>query len=348
MSLAAGPDAEAASLHPIDLSGVDAEQVASWYRSMALIREFETTAEPLVMQGRIPGGMHSAAGQEATAVGMVGALAATDIVTGTHRSHHITLAKGLAPDLIMAELFGKATGPLGGRGGHMHLADLSKGHFGSNGIVGAGLGIALGAALAASVTKTGQVAVGFLGDGAANIGRVWEFVNLASIWTLPLVIVCENNLYAVETPFTQVTGGGDIAGRASGFGLPAFKVDGRDVAAVHRIAAAAVARARGGEGPTFIEALTYRHGGHDVGDRETYRTKDEVERWRAESDPVLRLRRSIVDAALLGPAVLEAIDAEVAAQVAAAVEFAESSPYPDPATVLDNVTGTDMKIRGNL
>jgi pyruvate dehydrogenase E1 component alpha subunit len=227
MSLAAGPEAEAASLQPIDLSGVDAEQAASWYRSMALIREFETTAEPLVMQGRIPGGMHSAAGQEATAVGVVGALAATDIVTGTHRSHHITLAKGLAPDLIMAELFGKATGPLGGRGGHMHLADLSKGHFGSNGIVGAGLGIALGAALAASVTKTSQVAVGFTGDGAANIGRVWEFVNLASIWALPLVIICENNLYAVETPFTQVTGGGDIAGRASGFGLPAFKVDGR-------------------------------------------------------------------------------------------------------------------------
>src|ERR1700749_2425983 len=174
MSLAAGPDAEAASLHPIDLSGVDAEQVASWYRSMALIREFETTAEPLVMQGRIPAGRHSAAGQEAPAVRMGGTLAATDIVPGTHRSHHITLAKGLAPDLIMAELFGKATGPLGGRGGRMHLADLSKGHFGSNGIVGAGLGIALGAALAASVTKTGQVAAGFIGARAANIGRGWE------------------------------------------------------------------------------------------------------------------------------------------------------------------------------
>jgi len=348
MTVTTGPRGRAAAVRPIDLSGVDADQAASWYRSMALIREFETTAEPLVMQGRIAGGMHSAAGQEATAAGVIGALAATDIVTGTHRSHHITLAKGLAPDLVMAELYGKATGPLGGRGGHMHLADLSKGHFGSNGIVGAGLGIALGAALAASVTKTGQVAVGFTGDGAANIGRVWEFVNLASIWTLPLVIVCENNLYAVETPFAQVTGGGDIAARAAGFGLPAFKVDGRDVAAVYRITAVAVARARAGQGPTFIEALTYRHGGHDVGDRETYRTKDEVERWRSESDPVLRLRGSILAAGLLESAALDAIDAGVAAQVAAAVEFAESSPDPDPATVLDNVTGIDMKIRGNL
>jgi TPP-dependent pyruvate/acetoin dehydrogenase alpha subunit len=342
-----GGGASSTGLLPMDLTGVDRDQAADWLARMSLIRQFETVAEPLVSAGKIPGGMHSAIGQEATAVGVLSALAETDVVTGTHRSHHITLAKGLPPAEVMAELYGKATGLLGGRGGHMHLADVGRGHYGSNGIVGAGLGIALGAALASSVARRGQVAVGFVGDGAANIGRVWEFVNLAVIWRLPLLIVCENNLYAVETPYQQVTGGGDIAARAAGFGLPTAKVDGQDVAEVHRVAAVAVARARAGDGPTFVESLTYRLGGHDVGDRETYRTREEVERWRAAQDPVLRLAAAAQVAGLLSADDVAAATAAAERAVAAAVEFAESSPFPDPATLTDGVTATDLRIRSN-
>jgi TPP-dependent pyruvate/acetoin dehydrogenase alpha subunit len=339
--------ASSPELAPLDLTGVDRGQAESWLAAMSLIRQFETVAEPLVMAGKIPGGMHSAIGQEATAVGVISALAEGDIVTGTHRSHHVTLAKGLPPREVMAELYGKATGSLGGRGGHMHLADVGRGHFGSNGIVGAGLGLALGAALGSSVGHRGQVAVGFFGDGAANIGRVWEYVNLAVVWQLPLVVVCENNLYAVETPYAQVTGGGDIAARARGFGLPAEKVDGQDVAAMHRAAAAAVQRARAGGGPTFIESLTYRLGGHDVGDRETYRTREEVERWRAAQDPVLRLAAAAQLAGLLSADDVAAALAAAEQAVAEAVEYAEASPFPDPGTLLTGVTATDLRIRSN-
>lgn len=336
----------ASELLPIDLSGVAGEQAHSWLKSIALIRQFETTVEQLVANSRIPGGMHSAIGQEATAVGVISALEPGDIVAGTHRSHHITLAKAVSPRAVMAELYGKATGCVGGRGGHMHLADPPRGHYGANGIVGAGLGLALGAALASSVAQRGQVAVGFFGDGGANTGRVWEFVNLASLWKLPLLIICENNLYAVETPVSSACAG-TIAGRAEGFGLPVQCVDGQDVAAVHRIATEAVRRARIAEGPTFIEALTYRHGGHDVGDRGTYRSTSEVEQWRAERDPLARLIRSLLDAGLSDEAEVASIQAEVTKTVADSVEFAESSPYPDLATYSLGVTGLDTHVRGN-
>jgi TPP-dependent pyruvate/acetoin dehydrogenase alpha subunit len=334
-------------LTPVDLTGVPSAQALGWLQTMSLIRTFETVAEPLVMQGRIPGGMHSAIGQEAVAAGVVGALADSDIVTGTHRSHHITLAKGLPPRSVMAELYGKATGCVGGRGGHMHLADLSRGHFGSNGIVGGGLGVALGAALASSVEKRGQIAAGFFGDGGANTGRVWEFVNLAAIWKLPMIVVCENNLYAVETPITSATAGGSISRRAEGFGLPVSTVDGQDVVAVHVATAAAVARARAGDGPTFIEALTYRHGGHDVGDRETYRTADEVQDWRDRSDPLERLIKSVIVTGAADQGQVDDILAESERVVADAVEFAEASPFPDPADLLVDVTDLDLRIRGN-
>jgi len=333
---------------PVNLTGVPPERAMGWLRTMSLIRQFETVAEPLVMQGRIPGGMHSAIGQEAVAAGVVSALADSDIVTGTHRSHHITLAKGLTPRSVMAELFGKVTGCVGGRGGHMHLADISRGHFGSNGIVGAGLGVAMGAALASSVEKRGQVAVGFFGDGGSNIGRVWEFVNLAALWQLPLIVVCENNLYAVETPVGSATAGGSISRRAEGFGLPVATVDGQDVAAMYAASAVAVTRARAGEGPTFIEAMTYRHGGHDVGDRETYRTKEEVESWRERSDPLARLITSLRTTGLVTAQQLLDVQADVEQVVADSVEFAEASAYPDPATLLDGVTAMDLRIRGNL
>lgn len=340
-------DISVSPLLPIDLSAVSAERALGWLQMMSLIREFETAAEPLAKKGLIPGGMHSSVGQEATAVGFIDPLRATDIVTATHRGHHITLAKGVPPREVMAELFGKATGCVGGRGGHMHLAAIDRGHFGCNGIVGAGLGIALGASLASSVLANEQVSVGFFGDGGANIGRVWEYVNLAVVWRLPLVVVCENNLYAVETPSAQVTGGGDVSARARGFGLPVQTVDGQDVAAVHAVAEAAIERARSGGGPTFVESLTYRHGGHDVGDRETYRTGEEVAEWRAGRDPVARLSASIVSAGLADGEAVDRIVADNTCVVEDAIDFADRSPYPDPDQVRADVTATDMKIRGN-
>jgi TPP-dependent pyruvate/acetoin dehydrogenase alpha subunit len=229
----------------------------------------------------------------------------------------------------------------------MHLADLARGHYGSNGIVGAGLGIALGAALGASLGDEQQVAVGFFGDGGSNIGRVWEFVNLAVIWKLPLIVVCENNLYAVETPYQQVTGGGDISARARGFGIPVHTVDGQDVAAVHRAASDGIARARAGEGPTFIESMTYRHGGHDVGDRETYRTREEVEAWQAQRDPITRLSDALKASGYATQAEIDEVWADATRTVAEAQTFAEESPFPDPSTLMDDVTAIDMKIRGN-
>jgi pyruvate dehydrogenase E1 component alpha subunit len=238
----------------------------------------------------------------------------------------------MEPRAVMAELYGKATGPLGGRGGHMHLADFRIGVFGSNGIVGAGVGIALGAAYAAKARQLDQIAVGFCGDGAANIGRLWEFVNLAAVWSLPLVVVCENNLYAVETDSRQLTGGGDVADRAAGFGLPVVQVDGQDVAAVHRVMTDARERAVAGGGPTFVEALTYRYSGHSAGEAELYREPDEVERWRATRDPIMRAGRALVAAGALPEDGLERLHDQARALVQEAIAFAEESPWPDPAT----------------
>jgi len=335
-------------LHPVSLEGIDPQLSRRFLRQMLLIRAFEEAAEGLLQRGAFPGGMHSSVGQEATAVGVLEALEPSDIVTATHRSHHITLAKGLTARAVMAELYGKETGCVGGRGGHMHLADVTRGHFGANAIVGSGLGIALGAALAASVREVPQVAAGFFGDGGANVGRVWEYVNLAALWQLPLVIVCENNLYAVETALKDATAGGDISKRARGFGLPVVTVDGQNVTEVYRAAKTAATAARSGHGPTFIECLTYRYGGHDVGDLVTYRTTDEVGQWRSSRDPIERLMHAMLKRGDVDDEALAVIARDVEEEVADSVEFAEKSPYPDESTFMDGVTALDLQIRGNL
>ncbi len=206
----------------IDLAGASADQAREWLDVMLLIREFETAAGPLAASGAIPSGLHTAIGQEAVAVGVVSVLGRDDVAAAPHRSHHIALAKGMDPRAMMAELFGKATGCAGGRGGHMHLADFGAGFFGSNGIVGGGAGLALGAALAQSYRGDRRVSAGFFGDGGANTGRVWEFVNLAAAWRLPLLLICENNGYAVETRVGDAMAGESVARRAAGFGLPAM------------------------------------------------------------------------------------------------------------------------------
>lgn len=328
-------DTDAAADLPADLP---AGELRQWLADMTLIRAFEQTADGLALRGKIPGGMHPAIGQEAIAVGTVRALRAGDVMTGTHRSHHHALALHLPPDGVLAELYGKATGVNGGRGGSMHLADFERGLWGSNGIVGAGLGIALGAALGARVRDSDQVVVGVFGDGGANIGRVWEFVNLASIWSLPLVVVCENNLYAVETTSQAMTGGGDVTARAAGFGLPSHRVDGQDIVAVHRAVSAAADRARTGAGPTFLELMTYRYLGHNSGEVIRYRSSEEVEDWRTSRDPIERFAARLVDAGMLTADDIAAIDAEAADTVAAAVRFAEEAPWPDPSTAAENVS----------
>jgi TPP-dependent pyruvate/acetoin dehydrogenase alpha subunit len=306
-------------------------QALGWLQAMLLIRRFEERAEQLTVRGKIPGGVHPAIGQEATAVGVAAALTAADTVSAPHRGHHHALAKGISPDGLMAELYGKATGVSGGRGGSMHLAGFDVGFIGSNGIVGASVGIALGDAFAAHYRGEQRIAVGFFGDGGINTGRTWESLNLAGAWRLPLVAICENNLYAVETPTALVTGGGSMAQRAQGFGLTSLSVDGQDVFAVYEAAMAARTRALAGEGPTFIEARTYRFSGHGSGEGVgAYRTAEEVAAWRESRDPITRCAGRLTELGVLTEGELEVLDKEALDRVDSAVRFAEESPWPEP------------------
>lgn len=317
---------------------VSPEELLEWLHDMILIRRFEEAGDELSLRGRIPGGIHPAIGQEAVAVGMIRALNEGDVVTSTHRSHHHALAKGLEPNAVMAELYGKETGVAQGRGGSMHLADFDRGLWGSNGIVGGGLGIAMGSALGAAQLGLPRVSVGFFGDGGANVGRVWEFMNLAAVWKLPLIAVCENNLYAVETPSATVTGGESVAARAAGFGLPSEQVDGQDVIAVYNAASRVVAAARSGEGAHFLELLTYRYKGHNAGEVITYRTEEEVEAWRSSKDPIERFTAYLTERGILTPTEWDTINARVAATVDESITFAEESKCSDPSTAGENVS----------
>ncbi|HEY2278251.1 MAG TPA: thiamine pyrophosphate-dependent dehydrogenase E1 component subunit alpha [Streptosporangiaceae bacterium] len=314
-------------------AAVGAEALREWLGQMLIIRRFETESVRLSYANKIPGGIHSSEGQEAVAVGSIRALGPADVVAGTHRSHHHALAKGLPPREVMAELYGKADGCTGGRGGSMHLVDVSRNFLGSNGIVGAGLGVAMGTALAMYLQKRSAVAVGYVGDGGANTGRTWEFVNLAAVWKLPLIAICENNLYAVETHISHSMAGESIAGRAAGFGLPTVAVDGQDILAVHAATSEARERALRGEGPTFIEARTYRYEGHNVGDVQNYREQSEVSSWRETQDPIDRLRRRLTEDGELDEPGYAVLERQADEAVADAIDFAEQSPWPDTGTV---------------
>jgi TPP-dependent pyruvate/acetoin dehydrogenase alpha subunit len=309
------------------------EVLREWLEAMLTIRQFETESVRLSFAGKIPGGIHSSEGQEGVAVGSIRALTRDDVVSGTHRSHHHALAKGMPLRSVMAELYGRQDGSSSGRGGSMHLVDRSLNFLGSNGIVGAGLGIAMGASLGMHMQKQASVAVGFFGDGGANNGRVWESINLASLWKLPLIAICENNLYAVETHISNSLAAESVAARAAGFGLPSVIVDGQDVVAVYDATRQARERAIAGDGPTFIEARTYRYEGHNVGDVQNYRHKDEVAEWRAERDPIERLRRKMIDQGILDEAGYAETEAHARAAVADAIEFADASPWPSTAEV---------------
>ncbi len=306
-------------------------QALGWLRTMLLIRRFEERAEQLTIRGKVPGGVHPAVGQEATAVGVAAALSSGDTVSASHRGHHHALAKGISPNGLMAELYGKATGVSGGRGGSMHLAGFNVGFIGSNGIVGASVGIALGM-LSPPITRARNAS---RSDFSVTVGSILVVHGNRStwpaLWRLPLLAVCENNLYAVETPTAAVTGGGSMPRRAEGFGLTAFSVDGQDVFAVYEAAAAARTRALAGEGPTFIEARTYRYSGHGSGEGVgAYRTPEEVASWRQSRDPITRCAGRLTELGVLTDEELEVLDKEAVETVDAAVRYAEESPWPEP------------------
>jgi pyruvate dehydrogenase E1 component alpha subunit len=303
------------------------ETLLEMYRTMLTIRLFEERANALMMQGRIHGTTHLYIGMEAVAVGVCAALRPEDCITSNHRGHGHCIAKGADLGRMMAELLGKATGYCKGKGGSMHIADLEQGNLGATGIVGSGIPVATGAALAIRMRKEERVVACFFGDGAANNGAFHESLNLAAIWKLPVVFVCENNQYAMSGASREMFPIPRIAERGPAYGLPGTTVDGNDVQAVRAAAAEAVGRARAGGGPTLLTCETYRWMGHSRSDANRYRTKEEIAAWR-DRCPIQRLRRQLEAEGLLDPQAADAVEAAVRADVEAAVRFAEASPIP--------------------
>lgn len=319
------------------MSTLSTEQLLHAYRVMRTIRAFEERLHVEFATGEIPGFVHLYAGEEASAAGVMAHLDDEDCIASTHRGHGHCIAKGVDVYGMMAEIYGKKTGVCHGKGGSMHIADLSKGMLGANGIVGAGAPLAAGAALAAKLKGNRAVAVAFFGDGGSNEGAVFEAMNLASVWNLPCIFVAENNGYAEATASNWSVACDHIADRAAGFGMPGVTVDGFDFFAVHEAAGAAVERARAGEGPSLIEVKLTRYYGHFEGDAQTYRAPDEVRHYRETRDCLMQFRERTTRAGLLQASALDAIDAEVEACIEEAVVRAKADPKPSPADLLSDV-----------
>jgi TPP-dependent pyruvate/acetoin dehydrogenase alpha subunit len=315
---------------------ISKEMILGFYRKLMTIRRFEEQADRLYQQGKIPCPIHLSVGQEAVAVGVAEALNEDDLVMPSHRGHGFFLARGTDPGRLMAELYGKATGVCEGRGGSIHLADIEKGLLGSNGVVGAGLSIATGVGLAVKMQGTGQTCVCSFGDGASNGGHFHEALNLAALWRLPIVFVCENNHYGVSVSVEKSTSVADIAVRSVAYGIPGDVVDGMDVVAVYHAMKNAASRAQGGDGPSLLECKCYRFLGHSRGDPPygPYRSREELERWR-QRDP----RRRLIGQGSLTKAETDAIEKDVEVAIERAVQFAEESPFPDVDTALNYVYG---------
>lgn len=306
-------------------------------RRMLAIRFFEEKAEELLMRGEIVGSMHSSIGQEATCVGGCMAVRPDDYMTGHHRSHGHPIAKGADLKRLMAELLGRATGVCRGKGGSMHLADFSVGSLGEAAIVGSSLPIAAGAGLAIKLSGSDKVCLTFFGDGASNTGIFHETLNLASIWKLPVIFLCENNQYAITTSIKTSSAVSQIADRAVAYAMPGQVVDGQDVLAVYRAVRAAAARARAGEGPMLIEAMTYRYGEHSTRLRlPSYRSAEELELWK-QRDPIVLFRAWLIENGAATAEELAQLEGEVKATVEAAVAFAQQSPYPDLASLWEDM-----------
>ncbi|RUT82437.1 MULTISPECIES: thiamine pyrophosphate-dependent dehydrogenase E1 component subunit alpha [unclassified Mesorhizobium] len=306
-----------------------AEQLKQVLHKMYLIRRFEEGAEECYTRGLIHGTMHLSIGQEASAMGICMPLAEDDQITSTHRGHGHCIAKGAEVKRMFAEFFGKTTGYCKGRGGSMHIADVGKGNLGANGIVGGGIPIAVGAALSSKMMKTGKVVVSFFGDGANNEGAFHEALNMAAVWKLPVIFVCENNGYGMSTSTARSTAVKNIAERAAAYSMPGVIVNGNIFSEVAEASHQAIARARAGEGPTLIESKTYRHRGHSKSDRNRYRTKEEIEDWMSNRDPIILFESELREFGFIDDKGIEAIRDAVAQEIAEGIEFAKASPSPD-------------------
>jgi pyruvate dehydrogenase E1 component alpha subunit len=319
----------------------DANTLLSLYRTMVTIRKFETLTGEMFAAGKIPGFIHLSIGQEASSVGVCSVLRTDDYITTTHRGHGHVIAKGGDLKKMFAELMGRKTGYCKGKGGSMHIADFSLGILGANGLVAGGFPIIVGAALSIKLRGTDQVAVCFFGDGASNRGPFHEALNMASIWKLPILFVCENNQYASTTSFHYSTSVKSVALRANGYGIPGKSVDGNHVLEVCEAALEAVKRARRGDGPTLLENMTYRIRGHFEGDPQRYRTKEEVEQF-AQRDPIQQFRNFLKGKRLLHEELDQQIQTEIAHELEEALRFAEESPLPQPADALEDLYAVDI------
>ncbi|MED4081449.1 pyruvate dehydrogenase (acetyl-transferring) E1 component subunit alpha [Halalkalibacterium halodurans] len=312
------------------------KKLVDLFKQMWLIRYFEEKVDEFFAKGMIHGTTHLAVGQEASAVGSIAVLEERDKLTSTHRGHGHCIAKGADVNRMMAELFGRETGYCKGKGGSMHIADVERGNLGANGIVGGGFSIATGAALTSKMKKEGYVVLCFFGDGASNEGSFHEAVNLASIWKLPVVFICENNQYGMSGSVKEMINIEHIADRAAGYGIPGMVVDGNDVFAVMNVVGRAVDRARRGEGPTIVEAKTYRWKGHSKSDAKKYRTREEEKEWR-EKDPIARLRATLVKEGIVTEEEADSIQEEAKQKIEDSVQFARNSPEPEIESLLEDV-----------
>ena len=317
--------------------GLPPHELVELYRQMLIIRRTEEQLARAHQQGLVHGACHTYVGEEAIAVGVCAHLRPDDTVFSTHRGHGHALAKGVPPRELIAELLGRATGVSHGRGGSMHVFAPQVGMLGTSGIVGPSILMAAGIAYASRLAKSDRVSVAFFGDGASNNGAFHEGLNMAAIWKLPVVFVCENNQYATEVPFVTVAGNPELSARGIAYGIPSPAVDGNDVLQVHAVAGEAVRRARAGEGPTLLACTTYRTRPHSEGMRDGgYRTREEVEAWRGR-DPIKRLREQLLNASITHSDALDTVDREVQVLVEEGLEWAKVSPWPDPATVMEHV-----------
>jgi pyruvate dehydrogenase E1 component alpha subunit len=329
--------AKSAKATPAKAGGLTKEYKIGLLRRMMEIRGFEDKVFELLARNILQGASHVYAGQEAVAVGACSAIAQRDYATSTHRGHGHCLALGADLKLMMAELCGKATGYCKGRGGSMHIADVSNRNLGATGIVGGNIPVGTGAALACQMQKKDSVVLCFFGDGAANEGNFHESLNMAGKWKLPVIYICENNLYGMSVAFSRACAVGSICARAAGYNMPGVRVDGQKVLEVREAVLEAIARARRGDGPSLIEAMTYRYRGHSRSDPRVYRTKEEEAYWH-DRDPIKLFKADLLAEGVLTEKSFEAIQAEVDRAIAAAEKFAvEESPYPNPAEVMDDV-----------
>ena len=319
-----------------ELATLDTATLRAALTKMHLIRKFEETAEASYMRGLIHGTMHLSIGQEASAVGATLPLRRDDYILSTHRGHGHCLAKGADPARMLAEFFGKETGYCRGRGGSMHIADIDSGNLGANGIVGGGLPIAVGVGMSIRMQKQERVCMVFFGDGATNEGAFHEALNMASIWKLPVVFVCENNKYGMSMDIALAMAVPNVADRASAYAMPGVAVDGNDLPAVAAAAAAAIDRARTGDGPSLVECKTYRWRGHSKSDRNLYRTKEEIDAWR-KRDPIRLLEAELVAHGRFEAAELAAIEKAAALEIERALDFAKTSPDPAPSDLTRDV-----------